>query len=85
MRKPIPGFRFFECDECGRKWKSESRDCLSPSGEICENQDCESIEYGVLTSPYSYEERPEWPTNCGNLIAGIDYENYKEEDYDRNS
>ena len=83
----MPGFRFFKCDECGSEWKSESRDCYSPSGECCLNQDCESMMNGALTSPHNYEEHPEWPTDgSGNLIPGTDYENYKEENYDsRNS
>lgn len=33
--KTRQGYRYFEC-ECGHKWKSKSRDCLSPSGEDCE-------------------------------------------------
>ena len=82
MRKPVPGMRFFKCDECGYEWKEPSRDCLSPSGEPCQNPDgdeCEAQYYGALESPYKVEEHPEWPTSHGNLISGFDYENYKEE------
>lgn len=35
MRKPIPGYRYFECDMCGTEWKTPTRDHTSPSGEHC--------------------------------------------------
>lgn len=68
MRKPVPGKRFFKCDECNHEWIEPCRDCLSPSGSTCPNEDCYSF-----TSPDDYQKHPEWPTDCGNLIKGYDY------------
>ena len=57
----IRGWRFFECWECGEKWKSPSRDHGSPSGEDCP---C-----GEFVSPVS--SKPDESIPCddmGNLI-----------------
>ena len=35
MRKPLAGWRYFHCDDCGYKWHEASRDCKSPSTETC--------------------------------------------------
>jgi hypothetical protein len=34
-RKPEAGWRFFECWECGERWKSPCRDHETPSTEAC--------------------------------------------------
>lgn len=34
-RKPAAGWRHFRCEECGREWKSTTRDHESPSGDDC--------------------------------------------------
>lgn len=39
MRTPIPGYRYFECEECGTDWRTATRDHQSPSGEHCPNCD----------------------------------------------
>jgi hypothetical protein len=60
-RKPVPGFSFFACDECGETMQIATRDCLSPSGEHC---GC-----GEFLHPNGCEEHPEWPADsCGNLL-----------------
>lgn len=58
------GWRFFECWECGEKWKSTSRDHASLSGEDCPCGEfvlpCQSVmdaslpcdEMGNLTIPW---------------------------------
>lgn len=61
-RKLIPGFRFYDCYECGHLGKEKSRDCHSPSKETCEmcHSDAKII---------NCEEHPEWPVDkSGNLI-----------------
>lgn len=35
MRKLVPGYRYFRCDECGKEWREECRDHASPSGSDC--------------------------------------------------
>jgi len=68
MRKIIPGFRFFECTECGNKWKDSCRDCYSLSGESC-RCDC-------FITPHEAEEHLEWLVDeCGNIINEEQYEN----------
>lgn len=63
-RRPIPGYRFFVCDECGHKEKIPTRDCHSPSGEDCR-------ECGCWMGVDKLEEHPEWPTDgSGNLLPG---------------
>lgn len=60
--KPIAGYRFFSCDECGTHWNEKSRDCRSPSGDICPK--CGEINY-----PWDSEKHPEWPVDkSGNLL-----------------
>jgi hypothetical protein len=34
-RKPIAGWRQFECCECEHNWREETRDHKSPSGSNC--------------------------------------------------
>ena len=61
QRKPIPGFRFFECPDCDNKWKEKTRDCHSPS--------CETCECGTDCHPVDYLEVPELEVDkSGNLI-----------------
>lgn len=60
--KPIAGYRFYDCEECGHLGKQKTRDCHSPSHEICEM--CHS-EAKIINR----EEHPEWPVDkSGNLI-----------------
>ena len=60
MRKPIPGWRVFECDACGALFEEASRDCLSPSGEPC---GC-----GEWLAPVGHREDPRLPVDsAGNL------------------
>lgn len=62
QRKLIPGYRFFSCNECGTHWNEKSRDCRSPSGDICPK--C-----GEFSHPFNNEEHPEWPVDkSGNLV-----------------
>lgn len=58
-----PGYRFFECEECGFAWKTKSRDCESPSGESCERCDNE-------VSPSDHEKHYEWPTDGSGNLTG---------------
>lgn len=61
-RKPIAGYRFFSCNECGTHWSEKSRDCSSPSGDICPK--C-----GEINHPNNFEEHPEWSVDkSGNLV-----------------
>lgn len=61
-RKPVPGYRTFRCEDCGHSWTEPTRDCLSPSGEFCE-------ECGDFSIPDTCEPHPEWPTDkSGNLV-----------------
>lgn len=62
LRKPIPGFRYFHCDECNRRFWHKTRDCLSPSNETCP-------ECFADVSPHDREEHPEWLIDkSGNLV-----------------
>lgn len=57
-----PGYRFFSCEACGTNWKEKSRDCTSPSGEIC--PDCNEFEHPIDSEPHY-----EWSTDKhGNLL-----------------
>lgn len=61
MSSLVPGFRFFTCSECGEVYSVTTRDCHSPSLEICPNCNKENV-------PLYLEEHPEWPTDkTGNL------------------
>lgn len=55
MRRPIPGYRFFECYECGNQWKQKTRDCKSPSNETCHNYDEHPHGIPIDVPPYDYE------------------------------
>lgn len=35
MIRPVPGWRLFQCAECGDTRWVASRDCMSPSGDDC--------------------------------------------------
>jgi len=57
-----PGYRFFECEDCGHQWKERSRDCTSPSLSDC--PECHEICY-----PNGNEKHYEWETDgSGNLL-----------------
>lgn len=61
-RKLIPGYRLYDCEECGHLGKQKTRDCHSPSHEICEmcHSDAKII---------NREEHPEWRVDkSGNLV-----------------
>ena len=61
-RKPVAGYRFFHCEDCGLEFKGKTRDCLSPSCETCPNCFADA-------HPHSWEDHPEWPLDkSGNLI-----------------
>ncbi len=61
-RKLIAGYRFYDCEECGHSGKQKTRDCHSPSHEICEKCNSEALITGN-------EEHPEWRLDkSGNLI-----------------
>lgn len=61
-RKLIAGYRLYDCKECGYLGKQKTRDCHSPSHEICEKCNSEASITG-------HEEHPEWPVDkSGNLI-----------------
>lgn len=63
-----PGFRFFECEECGIKWRDVSRDWTSPSIDPCPH----CLEPGIYMGG---EPHYEWPTDkFGNLLKDYDYE-----------
>lgn len=60
-RPPASGIRFFTC-ECGYSFSEKSRDCLSPSCEICPR--CSDN-----IQPSGFEKHPEWQKDkSGNLI-----------------
>jgi len=62
MRKIVPGWRFFGCEECSHMWQEKCRDCESPSGEYCD------ICHGYCHH-YESEPHPEWLVDTsGNLI-----------------
>jgi hypothetical protein len=61
-RKPIAGYRLYDCEECGYLGKQKTRDCHSPSHELCEKCNSEAPITGI-------EEHPEWPVDkSGNLL-----------------
>lgn len=61
-RKPIAGYRFFSCEECGLNWNERTRDCESPSDEAC--PDCNELNH-----PNDSEQHPEWVVDkSGNLV-----------------
>lgn len=65
MRRPVPGYRRFVCDECDHEWWEPTRDCRSPSGEFCPVEDC-----GAFAHPHGAEAHPEWSTDrSGNLVG----------------
>lgn len=71
MRKIIPGYRFFYCDDCNHTWREACRDVESPSGSCCEK--ClESEDSHVAVHPIGpcgWAYHPEWPVDkSGNLI-----------------
>lgn len=60
--KSRAGWRIFECDGCGLKWKEKSRDMFSPSGVDCKcGEWCSAV--GYSTSP------PVKTDNNGNLLS----------------
>lgn len=62
MRTPVPGYRYFECDDCGQRWRTPTRDCYSPSAEFCD--DCD----GATTTLYN-QEPADLPVDAnGNLL-----------------
>jgi len=70
-RKPVAGYRFFECgydeeDEgCGHKWQEKSRDIRSSSSSFCPK--CRFLE-----TPYNGVAHPEWITDMnGNILKQI--------------
>lgn len=66
MHKIIPGYRIFDCQQCGFVWKEKCRDCESVSQSGCLN--CNE-----LTEPDDYIHHPEWPTDkFVNLIEETD-------------
>lgn len=38
--RPAPGYRYFECHECGKKWAEHVDDYLNPEQSPCRNRDC---------------------------------------------
>jgi hypothetical protein len=63
-RRPVPGWRFFVCPECGRAFQEPTRDCHSPSVETC--PECQ-----MDVRPSGLDPHPEWPTDRGNLPPGF--------------
>ena len=62
------GYRFFECSECGEKWKEKCRDAETESGSGC--PECYSFQW-----PVKNEKHPEWKTDAwGNLAEPNLYE-----------
>ena len=57
------GWRYFECEECKHQWTEPSRDCRSPSLEMCPKcHDCEVY-------PISYQPDPKLKSDdMGNLM-----------------
>lgn len=64
MRKPIPGWQIFACEDCGRVWLASTRDHLSPSGENC--ADCGSWVHPTDTRSDTSLETD----SSGNLLCG---------------
>ena len=64
-RKPVPGVRVFQCDECQRFYAEPTRDCLSPSSEDCPF--CHT-----MNPPIDVCAHPEWPVDrAGNLVKTL--------------
>lgn len=61
--RPVAGWRFFVCDDCGERWKDSTRDYKSPSVETCP---C-----GSDVAPWNGEPDSHLPKDrAGNLIGG---------------
>jgi hypothetical protein len=61
-----PGYRIFECYECGHEWKEKSHDCQDLSEDACDI--CNELVW-----PHDYERHFEWPTDAyGNLVEDND-------------
>lgn len=62
IREPVAGWRYFFCEDCKEHWKTQTRDCWSPSIDSCP---C-----GSEVQPYKGETDP---TICvdrsGNLLT----------------
>lgn len=70
MRLIKPGWRYFDCPDCGCKWKETTRDYKALSSCDCINPDCPS---GILkvdaVSPCDFEADLTLKTNeFGNLL-----------------
>ena len=37
VRKVVPGYRYFRCEDCGMTWREPCRDHQTPSGSDCPN------------------------------------------------
>jgi hypothetical protein len=63
-RRPVCGWRWVKCDDCGTTWKETSRDILSPSGVDCPNR----CDHGGDTHVWK-TERADLPRDqSGNLL-----------------
>jgi hypothetical protein len=64
-RRPVPGWRWVKCDDCGSTWKETSRDIASPSHVDCPNH----CEHGGDTNVWR-EEPTDLPRDqSGNLLS----------------
>lgn len=63
------GYRFFQCESCGRKWKEKSRDAETQSCSICPEGECDGWKTGGVY-PSGFEKHPEWKIDkFGNLLV----------------
>jgi len=66
MRKIIPGWRYFLCEDCNYIWREKCRDVESPSQSSCISSDEECVN---SCEPVGWAYHPEWPIDkSGNLI-----------------
>lgn len=57
-----PGWRMFQCEDCGHEFRERSRHCESPSLDVCPACRAECW-------PTGFERHYEWPTDlAGNLL-----------------
>ena len=68
------GWRYFECGECGVKFRETCRDHSTPSSSLCITNQCRSNYYGGLHPVGSMPDLSLPVDRWGNLIDGSRFE-----------
>lgn len=62
MLKLVPGWRYFQCENCACRWSEKCRDYATLSNSLC--PECREF-----NAPYDSMPMPEWKTDAhGNLL-----------------